>query len=104
MVLAVAGSYLVTQLVTNSLQERFDNQLAEAGRVASDSLARRERKHLETARSVAFTAGVATAAESSDGAALGPLVEPIAANEKAESVEILDANGKRVYGTRLADA
>jgi putative nucleotidyltransferase with HDIG domain len=103
-ILAVAGTYLVTQLVTDSFQERFNNQLAEASRVASDSLARRERKHLETVRSVAFTEGVATAAEGGDGAALARLVGPIAANDQAESVEILDASGRRAYGTRLADA
>jgi putative nucleotidyltransferase with HDIG domain len=103
-ILAVAGTYLVTQLVTDSFEERFNNQLAEASRVASDSLARRERKHLETVRSVAFTQGVATAAGSSDRAALAQLVGPIAANDKADSVEILDANGRRVYGTRLVDA
>ena len=30
-VLAIAGTFLVTQLVAGSLRERFDNQLAEAG-------------------------------------------------------------------------
>ena len=103
-ILAVAGTYLVTQLVTDSFQERFNNQLAEASRVASDSLARRERKHLETVRSVAFTEGVAAASQADDSAALARLVGPIAANDQAESVEILDASGRRVYGTRLADA
>ena len=32
-ILAVAGTFLVTRLVTGSLRERFDNQLAEAARV-----------------------------------------------------------------------
>jgi len=34
--MAVTGTYLVTRLVTGSLEERFNNQLAEAARVTSD--------------------------------------------------------------------
>ena len=60
-VLAVAGSYMATQVVTGSLAERFDNQLTEAGRVVADSVVRKEREHLETVRAVAFTEGVAGA-------------------------------------------
>src|SRR3972149_11705310 len=58
-VLATAGSYVATHLVTGSLSERFDNQLAEAGRVSADDVVRKEREHLETVRAVAFTEGVA---------------------------------------------
>ena len=61
LLLAFLGTYLVTNIVTSSLEERFTNQLAEAARVAADSLVRRERQHLEVARSVAFTEGVAEA-------------------------------------------
>ena len=49
-IVAVTGAYVVTRLVTNSLNERLTNQLLEAGRVVSDSMARQEIKHLETAR------------------------------------------------------
>ena len=38
--LAVIATYLVTRLVTGSLTERFDNQLAEAGRVTADAVVR----------------------------------------------------------------
>ncbi len=101
--LALAGTYMVTRLVTGSLEERFNNQLAESARVTSDSFVRRERKHLEVVRSVAFTEGVATATQSGDPLALARLVNPIAANARAERVEILDTTGKRVYGEKLAD-
>jgi hypothetical protein len=52
--LAVVGSYLATELVTGSLEERFDNQLAEAGRGVSDKVVRKEREHLGLVRAVAF--------------------------------------------------
>jgi putative nucleotidyltransferase with HDIG domain len=102
--MAVAGTYLVTRLVTGSLEERFNNQLAEAARVTSDSFVRRERKHLELVRSVAFTDGVATAAKSGNALALARIVNPLAANAHADRVEVLDATGKRVFGAKLADA
>ena len=101
--LAVVGSYLATQLVTGSLEERFDNQLAEAGRSVSDRVVLKEREHLETVRAVAFTAGVADAIQSHDQQGLNSLVQPIAANRAVERVEVLDTQGTRLTALRLAD-
>lgn len=102
-VLAAAGTYTATRLVTGPLEERFDNQLAEAARVTSDSIVRRERAHLEVVRAIAFTEGVASATRTESAARLRALIEPIAANKRAELVEVLDANGQRVLGIQLAD-
>jgi len=57
LVVAIVGTYVVTSLVASSLDERLTNQLLEAGRVVSDSLARREIAHLEMARVVPIRAG-----------------------------------------------
>ena len=100
---AFLGTYFVTLLVTASLEERFANQLAESARVVSDSVVRREREHLETVRGVAFTEGVAELVASARGAELEQLVLPLAANGRAEIVEVLDARGTRTFGLRLAD-
>jgi putative nucleotidyltransferase with HDIG domain len=102
--LAVIGSYLATALVTGSLEERFDNQLAEAGRGVSDKVVRKEREHLETVRAVAFTEGVAGAIRAGDRDALNALVQPIAANAAVERVEVLDAQGGRLSALQLKDA
>ncbi|MGB2694018.1 MAG: HD domain-containing phosphohydrolase [Dehalococcoidia bacterium] len=102
-VIAGVGTFVATRLVTGSLQERFENQLAEAARVACDSVVRRERAHLEIVRGVAFTQGVATAVEQDDSVKLRDLVLPIAANGRTELVEVLDADGSRVLGLQLAD-
>jgi putative nucleotidyltransferase with HDIG domain len=102
--LAAAGTYIATRLVTGSLEERFSNQLAEAARVTSDSIVRRERKHLEVVRAISFTDGVATSAESGNELLVDKLVAPIAANHGAELVEVLNANGQRVAGLQLTDA
>ncbi|MEX2159875.1 MAG: HD domain-containing phosphohydrolase [Dehalococcoidia bacterium] len=103
-VIAAAGTFMATRLVTGSLQERFENQLAEAGRVTSDSVVRRERQHLEVVRGISFTDGVAGAAENGDGDKLNSLVLPLAANSQTELVEVLDVRGERVYGAHLANS
>ncbi len=102
-VMAIAGSYLATRLVTGSLADRFDNQLAEAGRGVSDAVVRKEREHLETVRAVSFTEGLPLALSASDDEALARLVEPIAVNAAVERLELLDANGQRLNTLLLSD-
>ncbi len=102
-VLAVAGSYLATRLVTGSLEERFDNQLAEAGRVVSDSVVRKEREHLEVVRAVTFTEGVAEAIDKRDARRISELVTPIAVNARVERLEVLDSEGARLKTLALVD-
>ena len=103
-VLAAAGTYIATSLVSGSLEERFENQLAESARVTSDSVVRRERAHLELVRAASFTNGVAEAAADGDDDALSSLLEPLAANAGAELIEVVDLDGRRVFGAHLVDA
>lgn len=102
--LAIAGTYLVTRLVGSSLDERFTNQLAEASRVSSDSLARHERRHLEAVRSIGFTEGVGAAVANGESAPLRGLVEPLLANSALERVEIVSADGTRIWGAQIYDS
>lgn len=60
-IVAVAGVYVVTRLVANSMSDRLTNQLLEAGRVVSDSFVRLESQHIELARGVIYTEGLAQA-------------------------------------------
>ena len=76
LIVAVTGVYVVTSLVSNSLQERLTNQLLEAGRMVSDDFARQEIAHIETARIVAYTTGLAEALEAGDRAGLAGLAQP----------------------------
>ena len=101
--LAVIATYLVTRLVADSLTERFDNQLVEAGRVTADEVVRKEREHLETVRAIAFTEGVAESIQAKNRNGLQALVEPIAANGAVERLEILDAKGQRIKALSLSD-
>ena len=104
LVLAAAGTFIATQFATGPLEERFDNQLAEAARVASDSIVRKEREHLSLVRSISFTSGVPEGAFARDEDILRDLIEPLAANSSLEYVEIVGSDGQRILGLRLADS
>jgi len=93
---AVIGTYVVTRLVASSLDERLTNQLLEAGRVVSDGLARRELDHLESARAIAFTVGLAEAVQAGDRDQVVALAQPTAAVQGVEALIIVDAQGQEV--------
>jgi HD-GYP domain-containing protein (c-di-GMP phosphodiesterase class II) len=101
--LALAGTYVTSRLVAGSLDERFQNQLAEAARVTSDSIVRREQKHLELVRAITFTDGVAAAAAREDADGLQALILPLAANAGQEDVEVVDPGGHQIFGAALSD-
>jgi methyl-accepting chemotaxis protein len=103
LILGCAATYLATGLVTGSLRERFDNQLIESARVSADSLARQERKHLETVRAITYSEGVPEAIASRDSARLGTLIEGTAANNEVQYLQVLDAAGRRLQAIYLAD-
>lgn len=97
-VMAAVATYLTTELVQGSLDERFENQLVEAGRVSSDTVARREETHLEVARSVSFTAGLKNAVIEEDRREVLELMEPIAANSGTEWLQVTNAEGEFLAG------
>jgi signal transduction histidine kinase len=100
----VTGVYVVTRLVSNTLQERLTNQLLEAGRVVSDNFARQEIAHLETARVVAYTVGLAEALQAGDRAGLSALAAPLAAGLGIDSLSLVDRQGTEYfYLVELAD-
>jgi two-component system NtrC family sensor kinase len=94
--LAMIGTYVITQLVTSTLSERFDNQLYEASRVAADGVVQRERIHLNQLRLMVFTSGIPNAVAASDAAAIKELLWPQVLNNKVEVVTVVDAAGKEI--------
>jgi len=94
LVVAAIGVYVVTRLVSSSLSERLKNQLIEAGRVVSDTFARQEIQHVENARLIAFTAGVAESILAGDSESLDRLARPVASAKGIENVVIIDENGQ----------
>ena len=98
LVVAGVGAYILTNLVTSSMYERFNNQLLDAGRVVAESMVRYEGDRLAVLRTVAGTQGVPESLAVGDREALAGLVPQILANSKADAVELLDDKGMEVYG------
>jgi signal transduction histidine kinase len=97
LLVAVTGAYVVTRLVTNSLEERLTNQLLESGRVVSDLMARQEVKHVDAARIIAYTRGLGEALQNGDVAQISVLVKPAAGGLNAENVLIFDKQGHEKF-------
>ena len=57
-IIAGIGAFIVTNLVTGTLQERFDNQLLDSGRVVAEIMVDYEQARLAVLRAVAGTEGV----------------------------------------------
>src|SRR5687767_7614920 len=94
LIVAVTGAYVVTRLVSSSLSERLTNQLVEAGRVVSDTMARQEIKHLEAARVIAYTRGLGDAVQSGDIEQIKVLAMPAAGGLNIESLMVFNAEGR----------
>jgi len=99
LLVAVTGAFVVTRLVSNSLEERLSNQLLEAGRVVSDSMARKEIDQFQDARLVAFTRGMAEAIRDGNSDQIATLATPAAAGLTAESLMIFDNQGREILHT-----
>lgn len=96
LVVAITGVYVVTKLVANSLSERLTNQLLEAGRVVSDGMARQELTHIDNARLVAYTRGLAEAIRDDDNATALNLAQPVAAGVGIENLILVDLQGREL--------
>ncbi|MDF1500993.1 MAG: ATP-binding protein [Anaerolineales bacterium] len=96
LILASVGVFIVTRLVSSSIQERFNNQLAEVSRVAADSLVRQEDDHLEVLRILAFMDGVPQSYLSSNVARLNEIFAAFALNNEIEAISAVDVAGKEL--------
>lgn len=96
LLVAVTGVYVVTKLVANTLNERLVNQLLEAGRVVSDDFVRQELKHVETARIIAYTNGLAEAMIDNDRQQVAALAVPAADGLGVENLVLIDPNGQEI--------
>ena len=96
LLVAVTGAYVVTRLVANSLEERLANQLLEAGRVVSDSMARQEIDQVQSARVVAFTRGLGEALRDGDEEQIILLSKPAAGGLNIESMILFDVQGREM--------
>ena len=94
LIVAVTGAYVVTRLVSSSLGERLTNQLLEAARVVSGTMARQEIKHLEATRILAYTRGLGDALHNGDVDQVAILSKPAAGGLNVESLLMFDSQGR----------
>ena len=104
MAIALVGVFVVTNLVTSSIRERFINQLFESSRVVADGLVRREREHLENLRLMAYMEGVSEAILERDTDGLQNMLWPIAMNNQLEAVTVVDLEGQEIMTLALEPA
>ena len=97
LIVAVTGAYVVTRLVASSLEERLSNQLLESGRVVSNLIVQQEIKHIESARTIAFTRGVSDTLRAGDVQQLALLAKPAAGGASIESAMIFDRQGNEKF-------
>ena len=95
-VVSVIGVYVVTRLVSETIQERLTNQLLEAGRVVSDSFVRQEVRHVEVARIIAYTSGLADALADEDRETALTLAEPVFVGLGIENLILISPQGKEL--------
>jgi putative nucleotidyltransferase with HDIG domain len=100
LILAAAAAYLITGLVVENVEERFDKQLFEAGRISSELVVSHESRLLESLRLLANVEGVPAAILSKDANRLRLLTLGIAANNQLEAAEFFDLNGNHVLSLR----
>jgi signal transduction histidine kinase len=98
LIIAGVGAFIVVRLTTDSLKERFHNQLLDAGRIVSERMVDYEEERLKVLRGVVGTKGVAESLVAGDRDGLAVRVPQIIANSTTDAVELLDATGQEIYG------
>ncbi|MCL4270121.1 MAG: HAMP domain-containing histidine kinase [Anaerolineales bacterium] len=93
-VVTLIGVYVVTQLVTGTLNERLTNQLLESGRSVSDAFVRQESYHVEEARRLVYIQGLAEALRDGDRETALTLIEPSLGVSDIENVILITRDGE----------
>ncbi len=96
LVVAITGVYLSVRLVAGPLEQRFEGELIEAGRVVANGIAQREQLHLSALRTIAFTEGIDQALINGDREQLQTWVFPIVANSSINRVDVISADGRHL--------
>lgn len=102
LVLSVAAAYLITQLVIENVNERFNKQLYEAGKISSELMVTYQNQLLGTERLLANAQGLPEAIREGDPEILRSLSLGIIANDQQQAADFIDTNGNIVLSVRHA--
>ena len=98
--LALAIAFVLYQVVFENINQRFNNQLIESGRLASEWMVQEENRRLDTLRLVAYTDGVGDALQAGNAEQLRLSTLGITVGHQEDLVEFLDNQGRLVLSMR----
>lgn len=95
-IVSIIGAFLLSNIVFDSLEDRYINQLIEVGKLASESIVEQEKSLLSSLRLLANLDGVAEALEAEDIESLRNLSFGVVVENQIEDVEFLNAQGQHL--------
>jgi len=98
--MATVMAFILYQIVFENIDQRFNTQLVESGKLASEWMVNEENARLANLRILAYTTGVGDALQSSDAAALRKETLAITIGTQEDAVEYLDTQGHLVLSMR----
>jgi putative nucleotidyltransferase with HDIG domain len=101
--LAMAGAFIATRILFDTIEERFTNQLIEAGKLSTSWIVQEEERLLETLRLLTHSQGIVQEVEQGNADSLRSLLFPIVLNGGVEAVEVLNGDGISVLSLRHVD-
>ena len=100
---AALGTFLISRVVVDSVEERFTKQLIETGFLAEEGVVRHEEDLLESLRLLSHIQGVDQAVTTRDIKGLRNLALPAAFNAGIEAVVFVDTRGIAMLSLVLND-
>lgn len=98
-ILVVGAAFVVTRVVFDTIEERFTNQLLEAGILASERMVVEEDQMLKVLRLLAYSEGVPEALKNNEPERLRELTFGNIVNHRQSAVIFLDSQGNLVLST-----
>ena len=99
-ILAMVAVFVVSRLVSGSLDEQFTNKLLDRGKATNEALVKVEAEQLQALRLMANTNGVAEAIVAKDAEQLRTFVYPLQVNARLDLADVLAADGQILLALR----
>ena len=98
--MAVAIAFILYQIVFENIDQRYNTQLVESGKLASEWMVQEENNRLNDLRLLAFTVGVGDALQARDAEALRIAVLGPTVGYQEDAVEFIDTQGNLILSIR----
>ncbi len=100
LIVSLGGAFLITQILISSIEQRFDNLLAETKEIAADFVVQEENQLLENLRLIGFLDGLDRLIQAENAENIREALLPIAYNNTLDFVSILNAEGISLLSLR----